>query len=414
MIESKPDVQKPDKRKSASFFRPLVAVAALASLAACQQTSREVQHAVGMYAIGDYATAAAILKPETLKKNENFVLNNCRYGSAALAAGQLPEAENAFLAAYEVINGVKTNDGGRTLGAALVFEGVKVWKGEPFERAMAHYYLGLIYLIHNDYENATAAFRNSLFKLREYASENDKPNPDQYTPYESNFALGYFGLGFSYMRQGRQDLSDQNFALAQKLQPGLAGVIAEAKRPTTNVLIFVDYNFGPQRAARGWYNSQSAFGPTPAEAGPVPQVAAYADGQPVTSGERYSMVDTLAMAQDQKWQDIDTIRAVKAGIGTGAMAAGTVVAAEGARRRNTNEELAGVGIALVGAAIAASSQADVRYWEMLPRTVYVIPASLTPGEHTIQVLAGASSCPPFKVTVKPAGEGDTVLYIRLR
>ena len=102
-------------------------------------------------------------------------------------------AEAAFYTAYQVMNATRVNDSGRQMGAAVVFEGVKVWKGEPFEQAMAHYYLGMIYLLKNDYENARAAFSNSLFKVREYAN---KDNPEQYHEVESTFALGYFGVAF--------------------------------------------------------------------------------------------------------------------------------------------------------------------------------------------------------------------------
>lgn len=385
------------------------------SLAACNSTPQPVKNAVNLYYIGDYAAAAATMKPEAQKKDENFVLNNCRYGSCALAAGQLEGAEQAFLAAYEVINGVNTNSGGRTLGATMVFEGVKVWKGEPFERAMAHYYLGMIYLIKNDYENARAAFRNSLFKLREYAKDKKgAPEQDQYQAFESNFALGYFGLGLCYLREGQNDLANQNFGLAIKLQPQLKDVIDQLHDPKVNTLVFIDWGQGPKRAGKGWYNEESAFGPTPAEAGPVPPPQVYVDGQPVTRPIRYQMTDTLAMAQDQKWQDIDTIRKTKAVIGTGAMAAGAGVASYGAYRGDAGTALVGVGVMALGAALAASSQADLRYWEMLPRTVYVVPAAVEPGEHTIQVNVGGATMNPFKIVAKGPGTGDNFVYVRLR
>ena len=63
-------------------------------------------------------------------------------------------------------------------------------------------------------------------------------------------------------------------------------------------------------------------------------------------------------------------------------------------------------------AVSASSQADVRYWEMLPRTVYVVPAALPAGEHEVVVNVGQTSTPPFKATVKD--KGDTILYYRVR
>ena len=66
-------------------------------------------------------------------------------------------------------------------------EKIKVWKGEPFERAMANFYLGLIYYMRHDYNNARGAFENALFKLRDYGEGKDKK--DEYRRVESNFAL---------------------------------------------------------------------------------------------------------------------------------------------------------------------------------------------------------------------------------
>ena len=77
-----------------------------------------------------------------------------------------------------MINSVGVNDGGRTLGAVLVDEKIHIWKGEPFERAMANFYLGLIYYMRGDYDNARGAFENALFKLRDYG-EPGRPTADE-------------------------------------------------------------------------------------------------------------------------------------------------------------------------------------------------------------------------------------------
>jgi tetratricopeptide (TPR) repeat protein len=369
-----------------------------------------------LYDVGDYPQAAAALKPDTTKKNEDFVLNNCRYGSCALAAGDLPGAENAFMSAYEVINSVNTHDGGRTLGATVVFEGIKVWKGQPFERAMAHYYLGLVYLLQHDYENARAAFQNSLFKLRENAGKDDY---DHLRSEESNFALGYFGLGFCYSRlPGKSDLAEANYTQAVKLDPQLAPLVQQVHQPGVNTLIFIDAGQGPRRYPKGWYNEESVFYPTPAEVGPIAPAVAYLDGKPINSPNvKCSLVDTLAMAQQTRWQDMDTLRKAKAVAGTALMAGGAGAAAYGEHKRDKTMEWAGLGAIVAGAALSASSQADLRYWEMLPRTVYIIPASLPPGAHTLGVVAGQSQSPPLNLTIPPAAPGannDTILYFRLR
>jgi tetratricopeptide (TPR) repeat protein len=391
-------------------------VTAVAFAGGCQSTPRTVKNAVDAYWNGDYPHSAALLKPLTEKKDENFVLNNCRYGSAALAAGQIDEAENAFLDAYLVINGAQTNDQGRQTAAAMVLEKFKVWKGEPFERAMAHYYLGMIYLSKNDPGNARAAFQNSIFKLKYYETD-AKGKLDEKHPKEvdSSFALGYFGLGFCNLRMGKDQLADANFQLAIQRQPSLARVVEEAKKPGTNTLIFIDYGQGPRMGAKGWYNEESAFGPTPKQAGPIPEADVYLDGTPNPSVRMpVPLVDTLALAQERQWQDIDTIRKVKAVVGTGMMAGGAGVAAYGANKGDTGMAAAGIGVALLGAALAGSSQADIRYWETLPRTVFVVPMGLSPGTHTVQVRVGGSVSTPFTINVTPANEGVAVYYVRLR
>ena len=87
---------------------------------ASYKNEREANMAVADYFVGDYPLAQSRLRPLAAKTDENFVLNNARLGAAALADYNLDEAEAALLRAYEVINSVGVNDGGRSLGAVLV------------------------------------------------------------------------------------------------------------------------------------------------------------------------------------------------------------------------------------------------------------------------------------------------------
>jgi tetratricopeptide (TPR) repeat protein len=405
-------------RKSMGLGAGMTLLAAL--FGGCNQTPRVARQALALYSQERYAEAAAVLKPEIedqrTKRDINYVLNNLRYGSCTIAAGQFDAAKHAFYDAYQVINSGETNDAGRQLQATVVFEGVKVWKGEPYERAMADYYQGVLYLMDHNYGNARAAFQESLFSLRENASKDDL---DHYKLVESQFALGYFGLGFCNLRMNRSDLAATNFALAQKYDPRLAGLIAEVQRPGVNALIFVDAGEGPQKDAKGWYNEESVFGPTPQEAGPIPAPVALLDGRPVTRQNiNYSTVDTLAMAQDRRWMDIDTVKKVKAVIGTGMIAGGTAVAAHGAANDNKKETAIGAGVALAGILLAASSQSDTRYWELLPRTVYVIPLTLSAGQHEVVVQAGGARSAPVQMVYTPpragAGPQDAIFYFRLQ
>src|SRR5689334_13141309 len=103
---------------------------------AATKEERQAKNAVEDYLYGNYARAADKLRPLADRTDENFVLNNARLGSTALAEYDLDTAESAFLNAYEVINSTGTNSGGRGAAAVIINEKMKVWKGEPFEKAM--------------------------------------------------------------------------------------------------------------------------------------------------------------------------------------------------------------------------------------------------------------------------------------
>jgi hypothetical protein len=113
------------------------------------------------------------------------------------------------------------------------------------------------------------------------------------------------------------------------------------------------------------------------------------DGRPLDVGQiNDPPMDLLATAQDRRWQSIDTIRAVKSGLGTGLIAGGIGygIYKDGKHRGMSNEDV-GVMAALIGAGmlLKATSQADVRQWEMLPRTVFILPLEVEPGTHDVTV-----------------------------
>jgi tetratricopeptide (TPR) repeat protein len=381
------------------------------------RAEREAHYAVVDYLRGDYDRAAAELRPLAEKTDENFVLNNARLGSTALAQYDLDTAENAFLAAYEVINSTGVNSGGRGAAAAIINERLKVWKGEPFEKAMVNYYLGLIYYMRHDYENARAAFQNSLFKLRDYGESRNRN--DEYRRVESNFALGYLMLAKSFQRLGEDDAARKNFDRAVELRPRLQGVADFDRNAKSNVLIVIDYGYGPRRVTSEFDGSFVGFAPRPQDVGPLPPVRVIVDGnaQPAPGGADLPAVDLLALAQDKRWQDIDTIRAVKDIAGSALLAGGGYEAYRASRYRNHNrnqDAAIAAGLIAGGLLLKASSQADTRTWEMLPRTSFVIPLTLPPGKHDVTVeFPGTYQSQTWRDIDAPA-EGDQTYYMRIQ
>lgn len=372
---------------------------------------REVELALDDYFSGDYAGAQRQLDPLAQLKDEDFVLNNVRLGSAALAGYDLAAAEDAFLRAYEVINSVGVNDGGRTLGAVLVDEKMKIWKGEPFERAMANFYLGQVYYMHQDYNNARAAFENALFKLRDYT--NSKDQKSGYSEQESNFAIALIMLGRCWQRLGRDDLARANFDRVTQLRPDLAGIANYDRNLHSNLLLVVDFGYGPKKVT-DFDGALVGFAPTPREAGLVPPPVVLIDGR--RADLDVSMpppVDLLAMAQDRRWQSIDTIRAVKSAVGTGLIIGGAGTSIYGASQDSNDAMIAGLAMMGTGLLLKAMSQADVRQWEMLPRTTYLIPLSVPIGTHDITVEFPGGLTQTWRGIVAPA-QADATYYFRMQ
>ncbi|MCC7351129.1 MAG: tetratricopeptide repeat protein [Phycisphaerales bacterium] len=396
---------------------PALLLSACALMVGCANPNqKKIDQAVNDYFIGNYEQARQILRPLANEQNQDFVLNNLRLASVCLTDYHLIEAESAFLRAYEVINAVGVTEGGRSLGAVLVDEKIKVWKGEPFERAMANFYLGMIYYMKQDYLNARAAFENSLFKLRDYGEEAD--SPDQYAQVESNFTAAWLMLGRCWQRIGREDQARAAFARMVQLRPDLASLADYDRNLGANVVLFVDVGYGPQKVTDE-SGSLVGFAPMPAQEGPIPLPRVLLDNRYVNIDDvDRPMFDLLALAQDRRWQSIDTIRAVKSTLGTGLIMAGAAEGVRGlsesgsAQRRDliASAVLLGVGILL-----KASSQADLRQWEMLPRTTYVLPMRLPPGRHdlTIEIPALPGLHQTWRNVDVPA-TGQASYYFRLQ
>jgi tetratricopeptide (TPR) repeat protein len=373
------------------------------------QEQIDAQQAVEAYHVGNYADARQLLQPLAKNTNEDFVLNNVRLGSTDLAMYDLLGSQSAFLNAYEVFNSYGVNNGGRTLGAVLVDEKIKIWRGEPFERAMANFYLGLIYYMQADYNNARAAFENALFKLRDYQTDNNQNiSADKYKELDSNFALAQYMLARCYQRLGQTDLAAANFKRVVEIRPDLATLADININQQSNVLLVIDNGYGPRKLTNG-DGAFVGFYPRPDEVGPARLPTVFLDGNPLnTYGLNYPLEDLISLAQDRRWESIDTVRAVKDILGTGLMAGG---AYEAITAQHSGNAAVGLGLIAAGALLKASSQADTRMWEMLPRNTYIIPLKIAPGKHdvTIQFPGGA---PQTLAGITVGSTGESTYYFR--
>ena len=157
-------------------------------------------------------------KPEPLKPHyatlmrqgqRNAVLNEMRIGLGAAELGARAAAAESFDHALGAIEAVyadtETAAKARSLWSA---EAYKDFKGEPYERAMAYYYRGLLYLRDGDYENARASFKGGM--LQDAFAEEEQNRSD--------FALLAFLEGWASRCAGNKDLAVQGFEEVGRLK----------------------------------------------------------------------------------------------------------------------------------------------------------------------------------------------------
>ena len=167
-----------------------------------------------------------------------------------------------------------------------------------------------------------------------------------------------------------------------QLQRWLAPLADPKVNDESNLLLIVDFGRGPLKVARA-DGTFVGIGPAPRQEGPIPQPVVIVDGEPLpTEGLSRPPLDLLALGQDRRWQSIDTIRTIKSVVGTGLIGAGVIDAATDRHGGHTAMDLALIG---AGILLKATSQADTRSWETLPRSIFVLPLHLPPGKHDVTV-----------------------------
>lgn len=400
-------------RRVATFLIPILLAICSAGAWGCasSRAQRQASRAVSAYFAGNPKLAVELLEPLAHEPDRNYVLNNLRLGQAALAAGDLKTAEDAYYRAYETLNAAGVNNPARTTATVLFNESVRIWLGEPYERALANFQLGAVYYLQGDYANARGAFENALFKLRRYADDDDERS--EFREQESTFAVAYIMLGRSWQRLGREDLASDSFARARELDPSLGALTDPELHARSNVLLILEWGSGPEKVPQG---SGVVFATARSPLLPVPRVSV--DGEPLAVADlAVPTIDTHVMAQQRRWQTIDTYRAIKEVTGKGMMVGGVVVLDHGLRHDNEETALLGGALIGLGALLNASSSPDLRQWEMVPRTIYLLPLELPPGTHDITVgvpddWGDGSLHHEFRnVSVEPGRE--TALYARI-
>ncbi len=308
------------------------------------------------------------------------VLWQYRLAAAAMRQGKFELAKQNLDDALLTLGGIYGKDKDAKKSRSYFHaEAKKTFIGEPYERAMAYIYRGILYWMDGERDNARACFRSAEF---------EDSDTEQHE-YAGDWVLPEHLDGLATAKLGG-DGSDafkraQANAKGVKLPPGL---------PEANALFFVEFGPGPTKYATGQYGQELRFN-TPAS--PVASAVLKVNSLEIpiapTDDVAFQATTRGGRVMDHILGNKAVFKSTTDAAGTVAMLGGFTTAA--ASHDRTAQEV-GLGIALAGLATklvsaATVPAADTRAWDNLPRYLSFASVPLPAGQHvaTIQFLNSA-------------------------
>lgn len=300
-----------------------------------------------------------------LEGERNAVLNFQTLGIAALEAGHYTIAERAFEEAVQRIERFYTDDPNvRKAKSTFTTESIKDFKGEPYERAMAFYYRGLLYLRAGDYQNARASFLKADFQ--DTVAEKEQ--------YQGDFGVMTYLAGWASACDGDTNKARELIEAGAQKDPNLRALPTQAK-----TLVIVEAGAGPVKVGEGKHRELLTVQDRPDSQDSPVALSPVRDG----TGQFVKVADIVYQGTTRGGRPIQGILDGKAkfkdtteAVGSAALTTGTTAMQVGALSGNNDMFNAGAAIGLIGAiasiaADAAKPAADVRYWPNLPRDIYM-------------------------------------------
>ncbi|WP_282010106.1 tetratricopeptide repeat protein [Nitrospina watsonii] len=338
------------------------------------QTAHVSDTAINSFLQNKPAGLHLLYRKALMEGPRNQVLNDMRVGLAAMELGHYSLARDALDRALLNIETIYADDATARNARSLWYEeGKKDFKGEPYERAMAYYYRGLLYILEGDFENARASFKGGV--LQDAFAEEEQNRCD--------FALLIFLQGWVSDKMGDRDLARMAYEEVKRLRPDF-----QLPDPGHNVLVIVETGTSPRKVSDGIGHGELKFrrgrGFVESRAHLKLNGSTY---------DAYPMEDIYWQATSRGGRQFDKIlegkvhfRQTNAMVGSALtdIAAKTMIMAPLMENSGSFQIAAGA-LGLVGAtqmALAANTktQADTRYWNNLPDGVHVFTARVEPAQ----------------------------------
>ena len=175
------------------------------ALAGCKSTGKLDPQVMRMYRDGRYADAMGQLEPALEgKPNNSTTLDQLRYASCALRAGEYEQARDVLIDATSRMENFKPDGEFKALADK---ESSKDYLGDPYEQTAAFFYLGLLDYRAGEYDKALAGFKTAL--LADAGSRDDR--------YRADTPLVLVMMGKAYQKLGEPQRAAEAFQDAKNV-----------------------------------------------------------------------------------------------------------------------------------------------------------------------------------------------------
>ena len=345
-----------------SFWQPTL-LAVLLTGAGCATTAKHQVVLTGDIMV-DAPNAIANGPPR------DRVLWEYRLAAAAMRRGQFALAKQNLDDALLTLGGIYGKDADAKKARGYFHaEARKTFIGEPYERAMAYIYRGMLYWMDGEPDNARACFRSAEVEDGDAQSHE----------YAGDWVLPEYldGLATTKLHGDGSDAFN-------RAQPVAKGVTLPPYLPNANALFFIEFGPGPTKFATGPYGEELRFHTVPS---PVTSAELKVDALQIpiapTDDVNFQATTRGGRVMDHILGNKAVFKSTTDAVGDVALIGGLTTAA--VSRDRTAQEV-GLGIALAGlvskvVSAATTPAADTRSWDNLPRYLSFVSLPLPVGQH---------------------------------
>lgn len=351
-----------------------------------KSASKSIEETVAQIQPGQLSQAFET-KPEMLNPffqkldhggERSAVLDFNYLGLAAMEIGEYKIAEKAFDESIKRIDSIYADNENAIKAKSLWnAEKEKDWKGEPYERAMAYFYRGLLYIRAGDYDNGAASFRAADYQDTQAELE----------AFQGDFGIMPYMAAWAQSCHGNnnqaKDLLNQAKTKDSKYSSTFASLPLDA-----NFMIVVDSGAGPTKIGTGKHKELLQIKDDTGGKDTSVKVVQAASEEQIKLSETLDAGDLYFQASTRGGRQFDGVLNGKAQWKDGVKSVGEVSTAVGevalvAGLLGNNNHMANLGIfgSLFGLVAQASANqmepaADTRSWRSLPRNISLASATI--------------------------------------